>query len=108
MPSLAVDPKPSIASEFDTPCWISRTYSSRFSRHRLAPPWQVQAGEKHGGGLTWHDATKRRGHRLIATDVDAAVGEGTSLHLAAQDVLLVLTGRRELAEVGARPAGETP
>jgi uncharacterized protein (TIGR03083 family) len=51
---------------------------------------------------------KDKGHRLIATDADVAVGEGSSVHLPAQDILLVLTGRRELADVSARPADETP
>ncbi|MCH7230308.1 maleylpyruvate isomerase family mycothiol-dependent enzyme [Glycomyces sp. L485] len=38
------------------------------------------------------------GRRLVATDADAAVGDGAELRLPAKDLLLVVTGRRSLAE----------
>lgn len=45
------------------------------------------------------DLTDRR---LVATDADAAVGTGREEHLAAHEILLVITGRRTLAETGQR------
>lgn len=37
------------------------------------------------------------GHRLVATDADAAIGDGPALELPAKEVLLIVTGRRQLA-----------
>ena len=42
------------------------------------------------------------GHRLVATDADAAVGSGADLPLPAHQILLVITGRRTLAETRER------
>lgn len=39
------------------------------------------------------------GHRLVADDVDVSIGEGTSHRMPAKDILLVVTGRRDLADV---------
>lgn len=38
------------------------------------------------------------GWRLVATDADAAVGDGAALRLPAKDLLLIVTGRKALAE----------
>lgn len=38
------------------------------------------------------------GRKLVATDADAAVGEGEQLRLPAKDLLLIVTGRKALAE----------
>ena len=40
------------------------------------------------------------GCRLVATDADAAVGTGVDVPLPAHEILLVITGRRSLAESG--------
>jgi len=39
------------------------------------------------------------GHRLVATDAGAAIGTGADVPLPAHEILLVITGRRSLAEV---------
>ncbi|GAB3236928.1 maleylpyruvate isomerase family mycothiol-dependent enzyme [Glycomyces halotolerans] len=36
--------------------------------------------------------------RLVATDADAVVGDGEELHLPAKDLLLIVTGRKALAD----------
>lgn len=38
------------------------------------------------------------GHRLVATDADAAIGSGVQVHLPAHEILLVITGRRPLSD----------
>ena len=39
------------------------------------------------------------GRQLVATDAQIRLGEGTSIHLPAKEVLLIATGRRSLPEV---------
>ena len=39
------------------------------------------------------------GHRLVADDADVSIGEGTPRRMPAKDVLLVVTGRRDLPDV---------
>ncbi|WP_166997088.1 maleylpyruvate isomerase family mycothiol-dependent enzyme [Paramicrobacterium fandaimingii] len=47
-----------------------------------------------------------RGQQLVATDADAAVGQGAPVEMRAVDILLVITGRRPLANAveGTSPA----
>lgn len=40
--------------------------------------------------------------RLVAADADVSIGEGSDLRLSASDMLLVVTGRRELTDVASR------
>jgi uncharacterized protein (TIGR03083 family) len=43
-----------------------------------------------------------RGTRLVATDADLAIGDGEPVRMPVKDILLVVTGRRPLAEGAAR------
>ncbi|GAA4426026.1 maleylpyruvate isomerase family mycothiol-dependent enzyme [Georgenia halophila] len=47
-----------------------------------------------------------RGKRLAASDVELSVGEGVEVRMPARELLLVVTGRRPLAEARTGPAGE--
>lgn len=50
-------------------------------------------------GLAYFDADLG-GRRLAATDADVAIGSGAELHLPAQEILLVITGRHALPAAG--------
>lgn len=44
------------------------------------------------------------GRRLVATDADVSVGDGTLLRMPVNEMLLVVTGRRELIDLPGVPA----
>lgn len=52
-----------------------------------------------------HFGVDLAGRRLTATDADCVIGEGEPLRVSARQLLLIVTGRRTLADVTGEPGG---
>ncbi|GAA5126937.1 maleylpyruvate isomerase family mycothiol-dependent enzyme [Haloechinothrix salitolerans] len=64
------------------------------------PPSRIELVLRHAGKRNLdHFGVDLGGTQLAATDADIAVGDGATRRMPAKDVLLVVTGRRALAEV---------
>lgn len=64
-----------------------------------AARWSVQ--RVWGTGMPFHAQRKLAGYRLIADDTDWSAGEGVPVVAPIADLLLVVTGRKTVAEVSA-------
>ncbi|GAA5123897.1 maleylpyruvate isomerase family mycothiol-dependent enzyme [Pseudonocardia adelaidensis] len=71
-----------------------------------APPAERIAAVLRGAGPRNLDyfGVRLDGTRLVATDADVSIGDGSPVRMPVKDVLLVVTGRRALTDRGPRRA----
>lgn len=65
-----------------------------------APPSRIARVLEHAGARNLrYFGVDLAGHRLVADDADVSIGEGTPHQMPAKDILLVVTGRRDLTDL---------
>lgn len=64
------------------------------------PPSRIARVLEHAGPRNLrYFGVDLAGHRLVADDADVSIGEGTPRQMPAKDILLVVTGRRDLTDL---------
>ncbi|WP_299274460.1 maleylpyruvate isomerase family mycothiol-dependent enzyme [uncultured Georgenia sp.] len=72
----------------------------------VAPPGRIAVVVEGVRDRLGYFGAELAGRRLVATDADVVVGQGPPVELPVDQVLLVCTGRRSVAEAVARTTGD--